>query len=393
MTRVAAQHAQHAAGDSLSSRYYRPELDVLRFFAFLMVFASHAVPGDPAFYDQLGIAPAAAHFIVALAASGAFGVDLFFALSSFLITTLLIRERETFGAVDVSSFYLRRVLRILPLYFAFLLVVTPIVDPWLAKEGMPTPYVFAFVALIGNWACSLWGYPSSVAGPLWSVSIEEQFYLIWPWVMQRVRRFATIAIVFLTVSFVTRWLLVSRGAVHPEIWCNTLARLDPIACGALLATVAHRRTIDLSFWMRAVLLMVSIALLAALGRYGDFAGSKALLTFPIATLACVLVLLCAVGSRMSSHPGPVLRMLVYLGRISYGLYVFHLMFVFAFDVTSTGSAPGRIARNLLAFSATIAAAALSYQFFEMRFLRLKERVTRIKSRPCHGFGRNVLEPE
>lgn len=209
-------------------RYYRPELDVLRCFAFLMVFASHTVP-------------------VSTAAAGAFGVDLFFTLSSFLITTLLLRESSVCGALDVTAFYLRRVLRILPLYFGFLLAATTLARSLVPDENLPLKYVVAFALLCGNWACVLWGYPHSVASPLWSVSIEEQFYLCWPLIMRRwVHRLTMVAVGLVVVSFVTRLCLVLHGAVHPQIWCNTLARLDPIACGALLAVRQDKRKITLS---------------------------------------------------------------------------------------------------------------------------------------------------
>ena len=102
-------------------RYYRPELDVLRLFAFFIVFLSHVVPGDETFFARAHIAPEIAELIIAAAVGGAFGVDLFFALSSFLITSLLLRERNLCGNIDVSRFYVRRILRIWPLYFAFLL--------------------------------------------------------------------------------------------------------------------------------------------------------------------------------------------------------------------------------------------------------------------------------
>src|ERR1700761_8622899 len=85
-------------------RYYRPELDLLRLAAFFMVFLSHVVPGEPEFYAQLHLPPSVAAVIVYTAAGGAFGVDLFFVLSSFLITTLLLRERQANGDIDVGSF-------------------------------------------------------------------------------------------------------------------------------------------------------------------------------------------------------------------------------------------------------------------------------------------------
>jgi len=347
----------------MAHRYYRPELDVLRFFAFFLVFLSHTVPGDAPFW------------IVSFAAGGAFGVDLFFALSSFLITTLLLRERDAGGTVDVTAFYMRRILRIWPLYFVFLLVVAPLMSYVLADENMPLKHTAAFLLLAGNWACVLWGYPHSVAGPLWSVSMEEQFYLVWPWVMRRFgANLVVVAVVMLALSFVVRVYLVMDGAVHPQIWCNTLARLDPIACGAILAVIVKRREIALSGVTRVVLVLLAIAGLAVAGRYGDFTGVKSLVTFPAVTVVCAALLLATLGL-----PAP--RPLVYLGRISYGLYVFHLMFVMLFDVGNTHDTMERMIRIVLTLAATIAAAAVSYHLLERPFLRLKERFAHVPSRP------------
>ncbi|HEY0745209.1 MAG TPA: acyltransferase family protein, partial [Steroidobacteraceae bacterium] len=125
-------------------RYYRPELDVLRFFAFFMVFLSHVVPGDDVFYRQLHIPPRAADLIVNAASGGAFGVDLFFTLSAFLITTLLLREKELHGTINISSFYVRRALRVWPLYFAFLLIIAPLMDHLIPDQVMRLKYLLAF---------------------------------------------------------------------------------------------------------------------------------------------------------------------------------------------------------------------------------------------------------
>ena len=115
---------------------------------------------------------------------GAFGVDLFFVLSSFLITELLLREKSLLGEVDVRSFYIRRVLRIWPLYFAFLFLAAAM--QWFVPGqhiGWRAAVGFSFLA--GNWWIVFHGFPSSVIFPLWSVSIEEQFYLLWPAAVKR----------------------------------------------------------------------------------------------------------------------------------------------------------------------------------------------------------------
>jgi len=355
--------AARQANAMAMERYYRPELDVLRCFAFLMVFASHTVPGSTA-------------------VGGAFGVDLFFTLSSFLITTLLLRESSVCGALDVTAFYLRRVLRILPLYFGFLLAATTLARSLVPDENLPLKYVVAFALLCGNWACVLWGYPHSVATPLWSVSIEEQFYLCWPLIMRRwVHRLTMVAVGLVVVSFVTRLCLVLHGAIHPQIWCNTLARLDPIACGALLAVRQDKREITLSPGIRVALLLGGCGVLTAAGRFGDVVGIKALVTFPAVTAACVALLVATLSLQMAPGRGPVVRALVYLGRISYGLYVFHSLFIRAFGVPSTHAPLARLMRAMAALLATIVVAAVSYHWFERPFLRLKESFTHVRSRP------------
>jgi peptidoglycan/LPS O-acetylase OafA/YrhL len=360
--------------------YYRPELDILRFFAFFMVFLSHVVPGDEAFFAQLYIPPAVAHLLIGMAAGGAFGVDLFFALSSFLITTLLLREHNERASIDVASFYARRILRIWPRYFAFLFIVVPLAQHALPDDNMPMKYIAAFALLSGNWACVAWGYPHSVASPLWSVSIEEQFYLSWPLIMRRwIRHLAAIAVALIAVSFATRLYLVHQGAEHPQIWCNTLARLDPIACGALLAVYARRRELALPSWKRIMLLLLGAAVLTGAGRYGDFVGNRALIMYPAVAAACTALILATLTLQVSNRPA--VRTLAYLGRISYGLYVFHPMFIMMLGVISAHEPAARGVRTALALLATIAAAATSYRFLEKPFLRLKQSFTRVESRP------------
>src|SRR5579863_4281789 len=110
---------------------YRPELDVLRFIAFFGVFLFHTAGYPVDFYVRHHVPMFVAEVLNAAIASGKYGVDLFFALSSYLITDLLIRERDQFGSLDVRSFYVRRILRIWPLYY-FILSVTllvPFFDP------------------------------------------------------------------------------------------------------------------------------------------------------------------------------------------------------------------------------------------------------------------------
>jgi len=101
-------------------------------------------------------------------------------LGAFLITQLLLREQEVTGTLDVQRFYLRRILRIWPLYFFFLGIVA-MVGVWLQPVRTPGKWTLMYVLLSGNFACALWGWvPSLASSQLWSIAVEEQFYLLWP---------------------------------------------------------------------------------------------------------------------------------------------------------------------------------------------------------------------
>jgi peptidoglycan/LPS O-acetylase OafA/YrhL len=364
--------------ESQPQRFHLPELDLLRFFAFMLVFLSHAVPGDEQYYSQLSIPSPIAKSVIALAAGGAWGVDLFFTLSSYLITTLLLREKAVRGTIDVQAFYLRRALRIWPLYFGFLLGVVPLLH-WASAGGMSSSYMLAFALFVGNWACVWWGYPHSVATPLWSVSIEEQFYLSWPLIVRRCHSDLIIVVcAMLFIAFVTRGWLTANGVEHPKIWCDTFARLDPIAAGALVAVVTQKRKLFLSKSLRLTLFLAAVITLSILGRFGDFVGNRALMTYPAASLACAAMLIATIGVRLPASSWRV-QSGCYLGRISYGLYIFHPMFLSMFDVANTQDSGMRLIRTAAAFSTTATVAALSYHFFELRFLRLKQRFERITS--------------
>src|SRR5215211_5257146 len=225
------------------SPFYHPELDVLRFVAFLAVFIHHALPRDASLYIRSGLSPAATEWLLAAKEGGAFGLDLFFALSSYLITELLLREYTNRGSISISAFYIRRALRIWPLYFTFLAFTVLVVPTIFPKENLGAIYIVSFALFVGNWVCAMKGLPFSVAGPLWSISVEEQFYIGWPLLLRffGINRIKQLAAGMLVVALLTRIFLAAYDVKHPGVWCNTLARLDPIALGAILAFTLRGR--------------------------------------------------------------------------------------------------------------------------------------------------------
>ena len=358
---------------------YRPELDVLRFVAFLAVFMHHALPRDASLYIRNGLSPAATQWLLTAKEAGAFGLDLFFALSSYLITELLLREYASRGTFSVSAFYMRRALRIWPLYFTFLALTVFVVPTIFPKENFGAIYIVSFALFVGNWVCAAKGIPFSVAGPLWSISVEEQFYIGWPLLLRffGVNRIKQLAIAMLVLAFMTRIFLAVYGVEHPGVWCNTLARLDPIALGAILAFTLQGRTPAINNVLRLVLAAAAFASWWLIARYLGQDGRTSVASYALSGLASVVLLATVLQTDAQFLRVRPLSWLVYLGRISYGLYVFHLLALALMMNVSVvpvlGIPLGFELRVLFSFLLTVALAAVSYSWLEQPFLRLKER--------------------
>jgi peptidoglycan/LPS O-acetylase OafA/YrhL len=233
--------------------FYRPELDCLRFFAFFAVFVHHSLPSNADFY--------LAHRLPVVFAdipyAGAWGVDLFFCLSAYLITELLVREKDQVGYLNVRAFYIRRMLRIWPLYFSFVLFAFALtfVD---RSQQFSALNLGMFLMLAGNWAAAT-GTVQSFVIPLWSVSIEEQFYLLWPLAVRRAsrRQMLTICLIMVITAFAWRSGL-TIGVRHPDglIWNGTFGHLDSIAYGIILSLLNLQQRIPA--WRRIALLSMGV---------------------------------------------------------------------------------------------------------------------------------------
>ena len=366
---------------SSRGRYYHPELDALRFFAFLLVFLTHVGPEFAHFNESM----------VDISFAGAFGVPLFFTLSSFLITELLLREREKTGTIDVRSFLVRRILRIWPLYFAFL--IFGII--YTKAHGYPVPrlLVISYLALSANWYCAFRGFPAMFISPLWSISIEEQFYLLWPSCARLAgRRGLLILAAICWITFLPALAFLGR-VDFLRTWPDSFVQFQFFALGAFLAMAIHRKVLEIPTVARFAMLAAGLLCFYGAARYMHVLPNGFRSFAPgylFIQIGCLLLLL---GTYDLQEPTGLLKRpfhaIVWLGRISYGLYVFH---IFALHMVEHAFARLPVAQALpsifnllthvfLGLVVTILFAALSYKFLERPFLHFKERFTVIRSRP------------
>jgi peptidoglycan/LPS O-acetylase OafA/YrhL len=380
--------SEKIAGD----RFYRPELDVLRFFAFLSVFLAHTLPTNPSSRLTSTIGGLAA-VVFALSRSFLFGLGLFFTLSAYLICELLLRERTATGAVKVRQFYVRRILRIWPLYF--FAVACGLVYALLPGSDHSGIAAMAWNAVfMGAWYAVLHGWTQNPMSPLWSISVEEQFYLFVPWIVKFFSRKWLYAFC-LALIVLANILLVhfgNSGAKDPTVWANSLVQFEFFAGGILVSLVLRGGVPGFAIWQRVMLcagawLSWFIACYWLNAMYASSIGEQTPGGWALAggyglgVAGAVLLLIAFLGADKRLLAG----WLVYLGRISYGLYVFHFSAIYIVRAlipkTWPLTAPVSLLKLLLPLALTIPMAALSYRYLERPFLRLKKKYSVIESQP------------
>jgi peptidoglycan/LPS O-acetylase OafA/YrhL len=364
-----------------SHRFYQPELDGLRFYAFLGVFVCHTLPFEASFYHGLHLPMP--WLWGAIVKSGAAGVDLFFALSAFLITSLLLKEREETGDISLRLFYLRRILRIWPLYF-LVIGLGIVLSHTMANQHLQWYYVAGYLLFAGNWVHAVFGRPESIAFPLWTVSIEEQFYLIWPLLVKKLERRGLIVsgIVIFLLATVCRIGFVLAGISGGYIYYGSTARCDSIALGILIALFADRLP---KLTSTARLLLVSgglVGWIVSSAWLTDRPGPISMREVPgrlIIALAAGAMLYGCLYSRNKLLTG---AWVVRLGKVSYGLYLLHLTgLLLAKSALHPVSGSALLATKAVGFVLTLFLAFTSYRWVESPFLRMKDRFARVLSRP------------
>jgi len=343
-------------------RYFRA-LDGVRFIAVGIVLAAH---GGVSWFR-----------------SGGVGVDLFFVLSGFLITSILAAEAGATGRLSFRNFYIRRFLRLGPC----LVLTCAFVGVWQAATTGRVPWTGIGVGLTytANWVRAFSDADLSWLFHCWTLAIEEQFYLLWPWVvLLLVRRVPDDRTRALALAIGALGIAVYRAGMvgvytDERINYGLDTRMDSLMAGATLAYFARAFAASgglgerASRWLGRCLapgaLLVVLATPRIVTWYSPWMGRYG---YVLVAIASALILADLVLGRHSVLARPLSwSPLVYIGRISYGIYLLHLPLYFIVEQALPGWT--LMEKLPLKLALTLATAALSFHVFEQPFLRLKSR--------------------
>jgi peptidoglycan/LPS O-acetylase OafA/YrhL len=380
-------------------KIFFPSLNGLRFIAAFVVIIHHLEQiklffGLPSLFFKW-------HFIKIV---GELGVTLFFTMSGFLITYLLLAEKERFGTIFVKEFYIRRVLRIWPLYYLVIILglfVLPHIsffDIPVYTEGVHYKFgtkVLFYAILFPNVVANLYAYMPFIA-QAWSIGIEEQFYLMWPWIVKWSNRYLTVLIGIVFFMLLITNILYFFADHSPDISHTSLK--------TKVITLAYK------FFS---LMRISCMAIGGIGAYFLFNLNMKVLRplfapfTQIGTLLAVLVMMfmgfevpfvnhefyalffIVLILNLSSNPKTLFHLefkwLDYMGKISYSIYMWHgVAIIFGLHVArffnhNLDDALSNIVYYSVTFALTFLMSSASYEWFEMRFLKFKHLFAKVQS--------------
>ena len=348
-----------------------PALDGLRGIAVLTVMIYHLTYLLPS--------------LSAFVKGGFLGVDIFFVLSGFLITSILIKEYEKDGQISLKKFYLRRAFRLVPAFWTFLIFIYFFAGQILPAEQAKLIYshdnlFYAFTYLM-NWHSA---FGTELTGNLnhsWSLAIEEQFYIIWSLALfaafaKKITRRQIFLLTSITILALIGWRFFrAADGVSPRVlYYSTETRIDALLIGCVGAMIYSWRLLPKKFyagWQFSLLALISLA--ATLWMISHFSHTDSVLYYAplsIFALATAIIILWLM-TREKSFPKTLLELspLRWIGKISYGLYLWHYVFYeFGKELFQSAALQVMIGVGLAFFVSTA-----SFYLIEEPFLKLKDK--------------------
>jgi peptidoglycan/LPS O-acetylase OafA/YrhL len=360
----------------VKNNFYFPNLNGVRCIAAMMVIISH-IELNKAYFQLNNYFQEVKHL-------GRLGVSLFFVLSGFLITYLLMREKEEKGKIKLSFFYWRRILRIWPLYY-FVVLLSLFVLPTISFFQIPNFHLdfdtnfqfllvcFLFICFLSNVIISIKLVP--FATQTWSIGTEEQFYLMWPILINEIKnlkKWFLFIIIFYNVLIICINSSLFENVKYIGLirdYCNMI-QIDTLTVGALGAYYFYKKDgfIKIITTDSAFILSISVLIIAIF-----YDVKIAFFNSSFYALLFIIVILNLVCNKR------FLKVLennffTYMGKISFGLYMYHqIMIVLCINVLIKLNFMNNIILYIASLITTVLVASLSYEFLEKPFLKMKNK--------------------
>jgi peptidoglycan/LPS O-acetylase OafA/YrhL len=369
----------------VAKRIYFKNLDVLRFMAAYMIVLLHCFFGWKAFFGHPSFiassSPQLLNKIETIVHNFSLGVDIFFIVSGFLITYLLLSEKEKTGKVDIVKFYIRRAFRIWPLYFLIILMA-PLLSYFFYEQSPDYLYQFLFA---GNFDVIQQGTKSVATDHLWSICIEEHFYLFSPLLIAFIplKKLPQVLLAIIFISIIFRVYISTTTENYGMVLHNhTLSRMDVLAIGSLFGYLYYYQKIQFDHPLSVRLIIYSIFILIFLNV--DYSECGTFFTAGVKKYFFVVIVCYWAGNFLFnprakwaiSKPNILHR----FGKMSYGIYIFNPVLIFLIlKLFSEYSYHNYLVFLILVHVTLIATISLSYRFIELPFLALKEKYAIVKS--------------
>ena len=374
-----------------SDRIYFENLDVVRFIAAFMIVILHAYETWVDWYSQAGILSGGTYtdlttggkFVDQFIRNLGMGVDIFFLISGFLITYILLEEKKRYHKIHIGKFMIRRTLRIWPLYF-LLIIISPILVNWV--DSAPSPNYLANIFFVGNFETiqsQVWAYPFP---HFWSICIEEHFYLIWPFIIYYIPKKHLISVFALFIfSSIAFRLYSSYTMGYPwfTIYLHTLSRIDVLIIGAIGAYFYSEKpfVFKINRLIRILLiltLIVSIAI-APIDIYLTHFSAGFRKFFYIGIIS--ILLLDYNFNPYFKHFLPKKSFIHYLGKVSYGIYMYSniLLIIVVKKIMWAFSITNMWLFFIITISLSLIIPIISYELFEKQILKISSRFRVVKT--------------
>lgn len=377
--------------NSQENKIFFEGLNALRFFAALAVIITHIELSKNSYGIENCWASSKIVFNL-----GGLGVYFFFVLSGFLITFLLMIEKEKTGTIAIKKFYMRRILRIWPLYFLLVLLgffILPMFEslhiPFLEPSFHKNFYfnLFFFLIMLPNLAFSL--YPAVPhIGHLWSIGVEEQFYLAWPVIIKKSGKILETLITLVGLLVIVKLAVLYLCQSYPNSdslrsikKLIAMSKFECMAIGGIGAYLYHNKKNVISFVNKPIVSLIALAITTLIVLYipQKLQDGQHL----IISVLFLIIILNVVSTQIKWL---TIKLFDFLGKISYGIYMYHFMVLPIVIISLTKfiqPTENIVLFNLLLYSlsimVTITIAWLSYNFFELKFIQLKNKFTIIHS--------------